>query len=333
MYTHFINGEKIQNHLIELIEYNSTDYNEEKLLELYTDMYWLRVFEEKCYENYKKHMRGFLHLTIGQECIYIAIKNICRPNDIFIGSYRDHALAYISGSSLQEITYELLGKKLGMCKGKGGSMHLYNKKLFGGHGIVGAQVPLATGLAFAVQYLKQDKRVFCFLGDGAMNQGQVYESFNLALKFNLPIIYVIENNEYGMWTKWCDVTKTDNFYKRWNEMRGIRIKDNSIFTIIDVMSEAYKMSQDGPIVVQIDTYRKCGHSMKDEEKYRNKEEKEQKEKEDCINAVKDILHRNGLAKKIDQINKEIENRCENYFKNAIESEESGKEELMTDILL
>lgn len=332
MHTYTVDSNKIKYHLIEDFDFSLKSYSEAELIYIYTEIYRLRAFENACYENYKDHMRGFLHLSIGQESIYIAIKSICQSDDIFIGSYRDHCLAYITGSCLQEIAYELLGKKLGICKGKGGSMHLYNNTFFGGNAIVGAQVPLGTGLAFSVSYLNQEKIVFCFIGDGAMNQGQVYESFNLALTLKLRIIYIVENNEYGMWTSWKDTCISDNFYKRWNEMRGIRINSNSFFTIIDVMCKIYKLVQDGPVVVQIDTYRHCGHSMADKEVYRDQNEKDKMLKQDCMKEIQDIIINKGLSEKIEAIHNDVENKTKEYFDNAIKCENPDDDELYTDIL-
>lgn len=332
MYKHLTKNEMIEYHEILEFEHTEKVYTQEQLLDLYDEMNLLRMFEEMCFQEYEKHMRGFLHLIIGQESIYLAIKSIFLQNDQFIGSYRDHGLAYITGSSLQDITYELLGKKLGMCKGKGGSMHLYNTNFYGGHGIVGAQVPLGTGLAFAASYKNEEKVVFCFLGDGATNQGQVYESYNLALKFNLKIIYIIENNQFGMWTKWCDVTVTDNFYKKWNEMRSIRIKSNSFFVIKDAMEKIYKLVKQGPIVVQIDTYRYCGHSMKDKEKYRDEKEIYIAKEQDSILEIQKILFMNNCQENIKDINSKNELKIREYFKKAIDCDEPDISELFTDII-
>ncbi|KAM0677463.1 alpha subunit of pyruvate dehydrogenase [Binucleata daphniae] len=300
----------------------------------------LRYLEQEAYLNYDK-MRGFLHLTIGQECIYAALQYTLANKIInydFIGSYRCHTLAYITKSSIQSIANELLGKKSGMCKGKGGSMHLYNKNFFGGHGIVGAQVPLGTGLAFAINYKKNvlghssKKAVFAFFGDGASNQGQVYESYNLALIYKLPIVFVIENNRYGMWTANTDVSVSDEFYKRWNEMRGIRVKTNSFFVISSVIKSIVTLVHDGPVVLQIDTYRHCGHAMNDLQHYRTEQEKKNEKENDCIEEIYEKLHKLGHSEDCENIKKNIEKEIKTAFENATNDSLPNENELYTDII-
>lgn len=343
MYTNKFLNDTISTHLIDKSTLpKEIQIDERDLLKTYKHMLDLRILEEAAYKNYKEHMRGFLHLTIGQESIYAALidclSNIMDDYD-FIGSYRCHSLAYTTGSSLQSIIYELLGRKEGMCKGKGGSMHLYNKNFYGGHGIVGAQVSLGTGLAFAIKYNKEvmgraDKHgVFCFFGDGASNQGQVYESYNLALVHKLPIVYVIENNKYGMWTSLEDVNVSDNFYSRWSEMRGIRIRSNSFFVLQPVFEWVLKMVDDGPIVVQIDTYRHCGHAMNDAEKYRTEAEKKSQMANDCIEEVRRVLDQLGLKVDCENMKKKISEEIEEMFEKAKKCDLPDEQELYTDVLL
>lgn len=344
MYTNKFFCDTICTHLIDkTLLPKEIQIDEHDLFETYKHMVNMRCLEEQAYKNYKQHMRGFLHLTIGQESIYAAIKN-CISNiedDYdFIGSYRCHSLAYITGSPLQTIIYELLGRKDGMCKGKGGSMHLYNKNFYGGHGIVGAQVSLGTGLAFAIKYGKTvmgenngKHAVFCFFGDGASNQGQVYESYNLALVHKLPIIYVIENNQYGMWTSSKDVNVTDNFYSRWAEMRAIRIRSNSFFVLQPVFEWVLKMVDEGPIVVQIDTYRHCGHAMNDDEKYRTQNEKEQEKESDCIEEIKRVLMQLSMEDDCVNAYNEINKNVAEMFENGLKCEMPSEDELYTDNLL
>ncbi|EJW02184.1 hypothetical protein EDEG_03380 [Edhazardia aedis USNM 41457] len=327
------------------------------LLFLFKEMYEMRVFEETAFKNYNK-MRGFLHLSIGQESIYASIyfclKKLGADAELFdfIGSYRCHCLAYITGSSYFEIASELLGKKTGMCKGKGGSMHLYNKNFYGGHGIVGAQVPLGAGLAFAINYAKKltndnknindtllksiskKKAVFAFYGDGATNQGQVYETYNMALIYKLPIVFIIENNHYGMWTKNLDVSDTDDFYSRWRNMPGMRIRSDDTFTLLSVFQQIMVNNEfNYPFIIQIDTYRYCGHSMNDMETYRTEKEKQLKTQEDRINQIKNILIENGHLETVSNLEMEINKNIENCFELAIKSEFPNDNELMEDIYL
>ncbi|KAM0673603.1 hypothetical protein GVAV_002980 [Gurleya vavrai] len=341
MYAHKITKNKIETHLIDenLID-KEIIFTKEMLLSAFTEMLKLRVLEEESYKNYDK-MRGFLHLTIGQESVYIAILQVLQKeilNYDFIGSYRCHSLAYITGSSINEIVCELLGKEKGMCKGKGGSMHLYNKNFYGGHGIVGAQIPLGTGLAFAIKYknevlkINDRKAVFCFFGDGASNQGQIYESYNIALVHKLPIVYVIENNRFGMWTKIQDVSVSDNFFKRWSEMRGIRVKSNSLFAISSVIKNVIEMVKNGPIILQIDTYRHCGHAMNDEQKYRNEEEKEKEINNDCIEEVLEKLIQMGCEEECEKIENDIKKEIEDAFLIGTKEKLPNEKELFTDII-
>ncbi|KAM0686920.1 alpha subunit of pyruvate dehydrogenase [Conglomerata obtusa] len=342
MYAHKIDLSKYFTHKIQLDTFDKEIImSKEELQYVFKEMLRMRTLEESAYNNYNK-MRGFLHLTIGQESIYAALSLCMQKNrnafDL-IGSYRCHTLAYISGSSFTSICNELLGKENGMCKGKGGSMHLYNDNFYGGHGIVGAQVPLGTGLAFAIKYRRDvmnetlKKAVFCFFGDGASNQGQIYESYNLALIYKLPIIYVIENNKYGMWTSNEDVSYTDDFYKRWFDMRGIRVKSNSLFVLLSLFRKIIKMVDDGPLVVQIDTYRHCGHAMNDQQKYRTKEEKENELKNDCIEEVLEKLIQIGCEKECEKIENDVKKEIAEAFANAEKVKLPNENELYKDILI
>lgn len=341
MYTHKIKDDDFETHLIDKNTITKEiQLTNETLLESYSTMVKIRTLEEQAFKNYN-HMRGFLHLSIGQESIYTAIKNILADKIKlydFIGSYRCHALAYITGSSVQSICYELLGRSKGMSKGKGGSMHLYNQNFFGGHGIVGAQVSLGTGLAFAMKYKnkvmdEKRKAVFCFFGDGASNQGQVYECYNMALIYKLPIIYIIENNNYGMWTSVKDINISDNFYKRWTEMRGIRIKNNTLIAIQCILKLAIFMVSDGPIIIQIDTYRHCGHAMNDQEAYRTEEEKAAAKRRDCIDEIKGKLCDIGFEKECETIRKKILKDTIEYFEKAKNCPLPDESELYMDITL
>jgi len=284
------------------------------IVELYFTMVEIREMELKIQEEYKNgNVRGFCHLSIGQESIYAALKQVLNESDKVIGSYRCHGLAYVTGlinnesggncshdsdnrdhsdtidsniindSNIndnttnpirihsKEIIDENLGLPTGCSGGRGGSMHLYNSQFYGGHGIVGAQVPLGTGIAFALKYKRVPGVCFSFYGDGAANQGQVYESFNLAFIYKLPIVFVCENNHFGMYTPVSQVSMDDNFYKRGYLIRGIRVPDEDPFSLMAVLEHARNYAlKEGPIILQIDTNRECGHSTKDEkQEYRN----------------------------------------------------------------
>lgn len=281
----------LEKHLInEEIPLKELNYQE--LIDIYKSMLTISTMEkflEKEYNN--KHIRGFCHLVIGQECLYALLKKLM-DRDLLISSYRCHGAAYSAGIGVKEIVCENLGTRQGNNKGKGGSMHLYNERYFGGHGIVGAQVPIGAGLAFALKYKKHQKQkqinaedygrkdfincksdevAFVIYGDGASNQGQVYETFNMAKVYNLPVVFIVENNKYGMYTPIESVSVDDCFYKRGYSIPGIRVKDIEIESLYSALLFAKEYSMvNGPIIIQVDTNRICGHSTLDQKQpYRN----------------------------------------------------------------
>ncbi|WUR05025.1 pyruvate dehydrogenase E1 component subunit alpha (ODPA) [Vairimorpha necatrix] len=322
-----------------LIEENDIKFDfkldKKSALEIYKNMLSLRILEEYAEAKYKiGSVRGFCHLVIGQENIYMSLQKILNKNDKVIGSYRCHGLAYVCGISVEGIIGELLGKEIGICKGKGGSMHLYNKQFYGGHGIVGAQVALGTGLAYALQYKKMDNVAFVFYGDGAANQGQVWESFNMASLWKLPVVYICENNKYGMWTPENVVTSYTEYYKRGYDIPGIRIRDTDICKLINVLKYARKHALDkGPIILQIDTYRTCGHSCADvDDFYRSKEEKEERMNNDCLNKFKEILGEYVNNEEIADVDHEVIKNFEKCVEKVAFSEEPCESELYKDVL-
>lgn len=304
-------------------------------------MLLIRRFEEKAGSLYgMRKIAGFCHLYIGQEAVVVGMVGAATKDDKHITSYRVHGHMLAVGADSKSVMAELMGKSTGCSKGKGGSMHLFatEKNLYGGHGIVGAQVPLGTGLALADQY-KGTKNVTCvYYGDGAAHQGQVYESFNLAKLWNLPVVYIIENNGYAMGTSVERSTACTDLYKRGESfgIPGIRVEKG--YDVLEVERHAKKAMEyarkKGPILLEIKTYRYRGHSMSDPAKYRQKEEvQDYKEKHDPINVFKKFL----LDKKHfseDQL-KEIESEVKQVVKEAVEFSEQSPEpdasELFTDI--
>lgn len=311
-----------------------TTLNKELVQDVYRNMLILRLIEEYANSKYKKgNIRGFCHLVIGQENIYMSLQKVLDKNDKVIGSYRCHGLAFICGISIESIIGELLGKAIGNCKGKGGSMHLYNDQFYGGHGIVGAQVSLGTGLGFALQYKKVKNVAFVFFGDGAANQGQVWESFNMAALWKLPVVYVCENNHYSMWTPESNSTTYPEYFKRGYNIPGIRLTDKNITQLIDVFTFARQHAiEKGPIILQIDTYRTCGHSCLDvNDFYRSTEEINEKKNNDCLKEAKNNLQKFATCEEVKIIEDEVISCFEEGVKKVIFSKEPDIDELLKDV--
>ena len=270
-----------------------------EVVEMFKMVLRMRYLDEGAEKLYVEgRIRGFCHLDIGHEGVYAGLRYVSR-GDKFICSYRCHAMAIAAGISVREVAGELLGKRDGVSKGKGGSMHLYNESLYGGHGIVGAQVPLGCGVAYALKYLEGPRDIrertaknvlFCLYGDGASNQGQVYESFNMAKLWNLPVVFIVLNNMYGMWTPVADACADDCFYRRSNFLPGLRVSTRDLFSTIKCLELSRKHAlEEGPIVLQIDTYRFCGHSTADRISHRSAQEVQEERKMDVAAALGDIL--------------------------------------------
>jgi pyruvate dehydrogenase E1 component alpha subunit len=260
----------------------ATKFSKETYLYWYELMLLLRRFEEKAGQLYgMQKIRGFCHLYIGQEAIAAGCMTATKPDDIFITAYRDHGLAIAKGVSAKSCMAELFAKATGCSKGKGGSMHFFGvkEKFFGGHGIVGAQIGTGAGLAFAEQYKGTDNVVLCFFGDGAARQGILHETFNMAMLWKLPVVFICENNHYAMGTS---VTRTSNvvdIYKLADayEMPGDQVDGMIPEAVHDAVVRSVKRAreQGGPTLLEIKTYRYKGHSMSDPAKYRTKEEFEE----------------------------------------------------------
>lgn len=318
----------------------STDENHD-LLKFYRDMLLIRRFEEKAGQLYGMGLiGGFCHLYIGQEAVVVGLEAAARDGDKRITSYRDHGHMLACGMDPNGVMAELTGRSGGYSKGKGGSMHMFSKEknFYGGHGIVGAQVPLGAGLAFADRYRENNCVTFTYFGDGAANQGQVYETFNMAALWKLPVIFVIENNQYAMGTAQERSTSSPEIYTR-GEAFGIKGEAVDGMDVIAVKTAGDKAADycragKGPYILEIKTYRYRGHSMSDPAKYRTREEvQKMRAQRDPIEAIRTLLVSEKHAtdeeiKTIDKEIKEIINACAEYAK---DSPEVSAEELWTDI--
>lgn len=310
-------------------------------VESYKQMLLLRRFEEKSGQLYGMGLiAGFCHLYIGQEAVAMATSLAKEEGDSIITSYRCHGHIILSGMDPKYVLAELLGKSTGSSKGKGGSMHLFNipGKFYGGHGIVGAQVPLGTGIAFAEKYNNTKNICYTFFGDGAAHQGQVYEAFNMAKLWNLPVLYIIENNEYSMGTSVARCSSVKDLYVRGESfgIPGLQVDGMDLDASYKAIKEAseYVRSGKGPMLLEMKTYRYRGHSMSDPAKYRSKEEVESyKEKRDPIEHVRNIILSNKYSTEVEL--KTIEQEVKNIVKEAeefsINSPLPDETELYTDI--
>jgi pyruvate dehydrogenase E1 component alpha subunit len=315
----------------------------QQLLQFYRDMLLIRRFEEKAGQLYGMGLiAGFCHLYIGQEAVVVGIQSAADPMDSVITTYRDHGHMLACGMEARGVMAELTGRIGGYSRGKGGSMHMFSleKRFFGGHGIVGASVPLGTGLAFAHKYREDGGINFCYFGDGAANQGQVYEAFNMASLWKLPIIYVIENNQYAMGTSLHRASATTELYRR-GEAFGIpgrQVDGMDVLKVREAAEEviAFVRAGNGPYVMELNTYRYRGHSMSDPAKYRTKEEVSSYRKErDPIDGLKNYMLEKSLVdeaalKEIDREVKDIVNDAAEFAQNSPEPDPA---ELWTDVLI
>ncbi len=311
------------------------------LLGYYRDMLLIRRFEEKAAQLYGMGLiGGFCHLYIGQEAVVVGIQAAQKPVDSVITSYRDHGHMLVCGMDPRGVMAELTGRIGGYSKGKGGSMHMFSseKHFYGGHGIVGAQIPIGTGLAFAHKYKGDGGVCVAYMGDGAVNQGQVYESFNMAALWKLPIVYVVENNKYGMGT--CQSRHAAGDLFRRGEAYGItgyKVDGMNVATVNEAAVEAmsHARSGEGPVLLEMMTYRYRGHSMSDPAKYRTKEEVEEwRTKHDPIDTLKEMMLREGMAteEKFKAIEREIKQIANESAEFAQASPEPDAAELWTDVL-
>lgn len=307
---------------------------------IYKTMLMIRKFEEKCGQAYGMGLiAGFCHLYIGQEAVITGIKQNLEDGDSIITSYRDHAHNLVVGTDPKYIMAELMGKKDGVSQGKGGSMHLFDteKGFFGGHGIVGAQVPIGTGLAFAHKYKENGKICVTFFGDGAANQGQVYEAFNMAKIMSLPVLYVVENNKYAMGTSTSRHSASKYFHTRGDayEIENKLINGMDVISIIEETKSCidYVRSGKGPMLIEVETYRYRGHSMSDPAKYRTKDELESYKSTDPICLFEEYAKKNKLLLQddFDKMESEVKKEVQDAYDFAMNSTEPDPSELMTDI--
>jgi pyruvate dehydrogenase E1 component alpha subunit len=306
-------------------------------------MLLIRRFEEKSGQLYGMGMiGGFCHLYIGQEAVVVGVQDILKDGDATITSYRDHGHILVAGVDTKIVLAELMGRATGCSKGKGGSMHIFDteKNFFGGHGIVGAQVSVGTGIAFGMKY--KDKNNICatYYGDGAAHQGQVYESFNMAALWKLPVLYIIENNEYAMGTSIARSTANVDLYKRGENfgIKGMQVDGMDVLSVREATLKAIEhiRSGEGPFLLEMKTYRYRGHSMSDPAKYRSKEEVTNiKEHHDPIIKLQDYIYKN--FKVTEDIFKNIEKNIKDNINEAVEfatnSPEPAAEELYTNVYI
>ena len=300
----------------------------------------MRRFEEKTGQLYgMQKIRGFCHLYIGQEAVAAGCMTATNPEDKFITAYRDHALAIAKGVSAKSCMAELYGKATGCSKGKGGSMHFFGVKenFYGGHGIVGAQIGTGAGLAFAERYRGTKNVVLCFFGDGAARQGMLHETFNMAMLWDLPVVFICENNHYAMGTSVARTSKVLDIYKMADafEMPGDTVDGMRPEEVHNAILRAVNRAREkgGPTLLEIKTYRYKGHSMSDPSKYRTKEELEEYKEKDPIEHVLKILQTqfNIVASEIEAINDRVKKEVEESVSFAEESPWPDESELLKDV--
>ncbi len=315
--------------------------SKENFLKYYQEMILARRFEERAGQAYGKGLiAGFCHLYIGQEAVIIGCKAALKDGDAYVTSYRDHAHIISCGANPNEVMAELFGKETGVSRGKGGSMHLFDTKnhFYGGHGIVGAQVPVGAGVAFAYKYQNSNNLCATFCGDGAINQGQVYETLNMASLWKLPFLFVVENNQYAMGTSTKRSTTSEDFSTRGASFNipGCKVDGQDFFAVYDAVSKAakYIRSGKGPYIVEMETYRYRGHSMSDPGNYRSKEEiQDYKDNNDPITRFKEYGIKNNLIneQKIKNIEKTVKDIVFEALEFAENSNEPLAEELWSDV--
>ena len=303
-------------------------FTQDNYLNWYEQMLMMRRFEEKAAQLYgQQKIKGFCHLYIGQEAVVAGAMSALRQGDKHITAYRDHAHALACGISARAVMAELYGKATGCSKGKGGSMHMFSKEhnFFGGHGIVGGQIPLGAGIAMADQYNGNDSVTVCYMGDGAVRQGALHETFNMAMLWKLPVIFICENNGYAMGTSVQRTTNVMDIHKIGEayEMPNAAVDGMQPETVHEAIAEAADRARkgQGPTFLEIRTYRFRGHSMSDPAKYRTKEEVEEYKQRDPLERVKATILKLKFAS--EAWFDEVEKKTEDIVNDAVEFSENS----------
>ena len=317
-----------------------TKFTKAHYLKWYEDMLLMRKFEERAGQLYgMQKIKGFCHLYIGQEAIVAGAMTVLKPEDAMITAYRDHAHALAKGITAKAVMAELFAKVTGCSKGKGGSMHLFSAahRFFGGHGIVGGQIPLGAGIAFAEKYNDTKNICVCYMGDGAVRQGALHEAFNMAMTWKLPVVYVIENNNYAMGTSVERSSNVTDLYKLGlsYDMPAEPVDGMSVEAVHLAMEKAVQHARNGngPYLLEIITYRYKGHSMSDPAKYRTKEEVESYKAKDPIEMVLKTIREKKFATdaQIQEIDKRVKDTVEESVIFAEESPYPDPSELFKDV--
>lgn len=316
--------------------------NKDTYTRWFREMYLMRKFEERCGQLYiQQKFGGFCHLYIGQEAVLSGMREAIRPTDRVITAYRDHAHPLVLGTDPKFVMAEMFGRKTGTSKGKGGSMHMFDKErnLFGGHGIVGGQIGLGAGIAFADKYRKEDHVTVCFMGDGAARQGMLHETFNMAMTWKLPVVFIIENNHYAMGTsveRTSNVTDLETLGASY-KMPSATVDGMSPEAVRDAIAEAAERGRkgEGPTLLDIQTYRYKGHSMSDPQKYRTKDEVANYVERDPIAHVRGVILENkwNTEEELKAVEKEVKAQVEEAIKFAEESPLPDASELYEDVYM
>ena len=319
---------------------NSLEEDRDTLLKMFRQMLLIRRFEEKCAESYSLgKIGGFCHLYIGQEAVGVGAISALRPDDYVITSYREHGQAIAKGISPDAVMAELYGKATGCSRGKGGSMHLFDAEVnfLGGHAIVGGQIPLSTGVAFASKYKETGQVTVCFFGEAAVNQGAFHESLNMAQLWKLPCIYICENNKYGMGTSLERAMSLHNISEKAcaYELASELVDGMDVLAMRHATERAVKLAreQSAPTLIEARTYRFMGHSMSDPGKYRTRAEIEKYQERDPIKLFTATLMENDILtdKAIEEFEAEIKEEVQHAARFAEESPEPEPEELYTNV--
>jgi pyruvate dehydrogenase E1 component alpha subunit len=320
----------------------NNSFSNDELTQFYEKMFLIRKFEEKAGQLYGAgKIGGFCHLYIGQEAVVIGILSSVKSEDTVVTSYRDHGHILARGVDPKLVMAELTGRKDGISKGKGGSMHMFSKKnrFYGGHGIVGAQGPIGVGLGFAHKYREEKKISRVYVGDGAMSNGQVFEAFNLASLWELPVLFIIENNKYGMGTAVNRSAAGNELFERATVfgIKGEKINGMNFFDVSEaaIRAREYIYESSKPYVIEMDTYRYRGHSMSDPATYRSKDEvNDMKSNDPLLNMKKALIDDYKIDEdKLSKIESDIKKQIKDVEKFSLESPLPELEELFTEVYL